>query len=144
MIQCVYIHVYQIIKNWGPGPYNSVRHANNRKYFSGLSLTRNRGEAHMFYLARKVGKIWRCFCWDKGNFIMINDFKYGETWTFWPSPLSLSLYSTFNTLNKFCHSKRLPRQLCSLKKKQFLIISSRLFFHWDIYLLLLSAWILQW
>ena len=54
-IPCVYIHVYQT-KNWGPGPYNSLRHADNRRYFSGLSLTRNRREAHMFYLVRKVGK----------------------------------------------------------------------------------------
>ena len=55
-IPCVYIHVYRITKNWGPGPYNSLRHADNRRYFSGLSLTRNRREAHMFYLAREVGK----------------------------------------------------------------------------------------
>ena len=34
----VCIHVYQIVKNRGPGPYNSLRHADNRKYFSGLSL----------------------------------------------------------------------------------------------------------
>ena len=40
-ISCVYIHVYQIIKNRGPGPYNSLRHADNGKYFSGLSLTRS-------------------------------------------------------------------------------------------------------
>ena len=25
------------MKNLGPGPYNSQRHANNRKYFSGVS-----------------------------------------------------------------------------------------------------------
>ena len=48
-------NVYQIIKNWGPGLYNSVRHADNRKYFSGPSLMRNEREAHMFYLAREVG-----------------------------------------------------------------------------------------
>ena len=61
-IPCVYIHVYQIIKNRGPAPYNSLCHADNRKYFSGLSLTRNRRETHMLYLAREVGKIWRCSC----------------------------------------------------------------------------------
>ena len=55
-IPCVYIHVYRITKNWGPGPYNSLRHADNRRYFSGLSLTGNRREAYMFYLAREVGK----------------------------------------------------------------------------------------
>ena len=26
---------------------------------------------------------------------MINQFKYGQTWNIWPSPLSLSLYITF-------------------------------------------------
>ena len=70
--------------------YDSLRHADNRKYFSGLSLTRNRRE-----LAREVGKIWRCYCWEKGNFIMITEFKCGQTWKMWPSPHSLSLYSTF-------------------------------------------------
>ena len=55
-IPCVYIHVYQITKNRGPGPYNSLCPADNRRYFSSLSLTRNRREAHMFYLAREVAK----------------------------------------------------------------------------------------
>ena len=55
-IPCVYIHVYQIRKNWGPGPYNSLRHADSRRYFSGLSLTQNRREAHIIYLAREMGK----------------------------------------------------------------------------------------
>ena len=44
------------MKNQGPGPYNSLRHADNRKYFPGLSLTQSQREAHMFYLAREVGK----------------------------------------------------------------------------------------
>ena len=94
-VQCVYIHVCQIIRNQGPGPYDSQRHADSRKYFSGLSLMQNQREAHMFYLAREVGKNWWCSCWKKGNFIMINEFKYGQTWETWPSPLILSLYSTF-------------------------------------------------
>ena len=93
---CLYIHLYQIIKNRGPGPYNSLRYADNRKYFSGCPLSQNRREAHMIYMVREVGKIWRCSCWEKGNFVMINKFKYGQTWKIWPSPLSLSLYSTFN------------------------------------------------
>ena len=38
-ILCEYIHVYQIIKTPGLGPYNSLLHADNRKYFSGFSLT---------------------------------------------------------------------------------------------------------
>ena len=91
-IPCVYTHVYR-----GPGPYNSLRHTYNRKYVSGLSLTRNWREAHMFYLAREVVKIWRCSCWEKGNFITINEFRYGKTWKIWPLPLSLSLYNTFKS-----------------------------------------------
>ena len=70
-----YIHVYQIIKNQGPCPYNSLRHADNRKYFSGLSLTQNRRDVLMFYLAREVVRICRCSCWKKGNFIMVHEFK---------------------------------------------------------------------
>ena len=61
-IPYVYIHVCHIIKNQGLDPYNSLRRADNSKYFSGLSLMRNRREVHMFYLAREVGKIWRCSC----------------------------------------------------------------------------------
>ena len=52
----MYIHVDQIIKNRRPGSYNSLRHADSRKYISGLSLTLNLREAHMFYLARERGK----------------------------------------------------------------------------------------
>ena len=55
-ILCVYIRAYRITKNRGPGPYNSLCHADNRIYFSGLSLVLNQSEAHMFYLAREVGK----------------------------------------------------------------------------------------
>ena len=55
-IPCVYIHFYQVTRNLGPGPCNSLHHADNNRYFSGLSLTRNRREADMFYLAREVGK----------------------------------------------------------------------------------------
>ena len=60
----VYFHVHQIIKNRGSGTYNrgTLRHADNRKHFSGLSLTRTQREAHMFHLAREMGKIWRCSC----------------------------------------------------------------------------------
>ena len=53
----------------------------------------NLRQAHKFYMAREVGKIWRCSCWEKANFVMINEFKYGQTWKIWPSPLSLSLYN---------------------------------------------------
>ena len=77
--QCVCIHVYQIIKNWGHGPYNSLCHANNRKYFSGLSLMGNWRETHMFYLAREVGKFGHVLAEKKVT-------KYGQTW---------KIYSTF-------------------------------------------------
>ena len=101
-IPSVYTHVYHVIKNRGPGPYNSLRHAGNRKYFLGLCLTRNRRKADMLYLAREVGKIWRSSCWEKRNFIMINEFRYGQTLKIWPSPLSLSLYSTSKELRRVC------------------------------------------
>ena len=32
---------------------------------------------------------------------MINEFKYRQTWKIWPSPLSLSLYSTFKLLKPY-------------------------------------------
>ena len=56
-IQCVYIHVDRITKNWGPGPHNSLHHADNRRYFFGLSLIRNQREEHKFYSVREVGKL---------------------------------------------------------------------------------------
>ena len=52
----VYTHVYHIIKNQGPGPYNSLYHAENIQYFSCLSLMQSQREAHMFYLVRKWEK----------------------------------------------------------------------------------------
>ena len=55
-IPCVCTPVYQITKNWGPGPYNSLHHADNRRYFSGLPLTWNLMEVYIFYLARGLGK----------------------------------------------------------------------------------------
>ena len=79
--------------------YNSQHHTNNMKYFSGLSLTWTRREVHIFYLAGEVGKIWRCSCWEKGNFITINEFKCGQVWKNLLSPLNLSLYSTFKQGN---------------------------------------------
>ena len=47
-ILCVYTHVYQIIKNRRPGPFNSLRHADNGKSFSrSLSNVKSRGSAHV-------------------------------------------------------------------------------------------------
>ena len=100
-------HVYRIAKNWGPGPSNSLHYANNGRYFSGLSLMQNRREVHMFYLAREMGKFGNVPAERKvANFIMINEFKYGQIWKVWPSPLSLWLYSTFKTfLHNFAFLK---------------------------------------
>ena len=95
-IPCVYVHVYQIIKNRGRCPFNSLCHADNREYFSGLSLSWNRREVHMFYMVRKVRKIWRCSCWEKDNFIMIKEFKYGQTWQIWPFPHHFTVPLTYD------------------------------------------------
>ena len=46
-ISYVYVHVYRIIKNWGPGLFNSVRHADNRKYFLGLSNVKLKGNGNV-------------------------------------------------------------------------------------------------
>ena len=44
----MYIHVYQIIKNRGPGPHNSLHHPDNRKKILGLSLNmKSKGSAHV-------------------------------------------------------------------------------------------------
>ena len=48
----------------------------------------------------EVEKILWSSRWDKDNFIMINEFKYGQSWKIWPSSLSLSLYSTFKKSTK--------------------------------------------
>ena len=63
-----------------------------------VSLIQNWREAHMFHFVREVGKICRCSCWEKGSFILISEFNYGQMWNIWLSPLSLSLYSTFKYL----------------------------------------------
>ena len=44
-ILCVYIY----------GPYNSLRHADNRRYFSGLSNAKSKGSTHVL-LVKEVGK----------------------------------------------------------------------------------------
>ena len=43
-------------KNQGPGSYNSLRHADNKKCFSGFSLTRKWTEVQMFLLGEGSGK----------------------------------------------------------------------------------------
>ena len=88
-IPCVYIHVYQITKDWGHGPYN-------KRYFPGLSLTRNRREVHMFYLAREVEKFGHVLAEKRVtlqwlmNSNMVKPEKFGHL------HFSLSPYSTSN------------------------------------------------
>ena len=41
----------------GAGSYNPLRHTDNIRYFSGLSLTQNRREVYMLYLAREGGNL---------------------------------------------------------------------------------------
>ena len=136
-IPWVYIHVYRITKNWGPGPYNSLRHADNGRYFSGLSLMQNGREVHMFYLARELGNFHMfllrtcgtCSCWEKGNFIMSNEFKYGQIWKIWPSLLSLSLYSTFNRKNRSMEKFMLPRKMLNIQYFAMLSIMLNICLH---------------
>ena len=78
-IRCVYIHVYQIIKSQGPLVHIVLYVTLIKKYFLRLPFTQNWREAHIFHLAREKGKIW----WEKGNFIMINEIKYGQNWIIW-------------------------------------------------------------
>ena len=59
----MYIHVYQTIKHREPGPCNSLLHADKRKYFSCLTLMRNRREAHTCFTWR--GK------WEKFGNVLV-------------------------------------------------------------------------
>ena len=53
-------------KNLGPGPYNSLCHASDKKYFFGsLSNTKLKGGAYVSF-HEEVVKIWRC---EKGNLL---------------------------------------------------------------------------
>ena len=87
---CIYIYsCLSKIKNQGPG-------------LGSLSNAKSNGSTHVL-----LGK-WRkenlyMFLLRKGNFIMINEFRYGPTWKIWPSPLSLSLCSTFNDRTLFTY-----------------------------------------
>ena len=91
----VYINVDQIIKNRGPGPYNSLRHADNRKYFSGL-YREIKGKRTCFSWREKWEKFGDVLAEKKVtlSWLMNSDVVKPEIWT---SPLSLSLYSTFKT-----------------------------------------------
>ena len=106
----VFIHVYQILKN---GRYNSLCHADNGKYFSGLSLTQNRREAHVS-LGKRGRKNLEILLLRKSNFILISEFKYDQTWRIWQSPLSLSLYST--SFDPWLLNQMLFCQNCPSKK----------------------------
>ena len=74
----MHIHLYEIIKNRGPGPYNSLRHADNGKCFSGLSVTQNPKKNARFTWRGKWEKLGVVLA-DKKVTILISDFKYGQT-----------------------------------------------------------------
>ena len=75
---------------------------------------KSKGSAHVL-LGKGSGNIWTCTYREKGNFIVINEFKYGQTWKICPPPLSLSLYSTFKDFHAlfrqtFCYAYSFPLQ----------------------------------
>ena len=57
---------------------------------------KSKGSAHVL-LGEERWKNLDMFLLRKGNLIMINEFRYGQIWKIRPSPLSLSLYSTFKS-----------------------------------------------
>ena len=72
-------------KSRGTGPHSSLRHADNIKHFSGLSLTRNQREA--LSLREGGGKnLWDTLAEIKIT-ILITEFKDGQIWKIWPSHL---------------------------------------------------------
>ena len=98
-IPCVYTHIYHIIKIEDLVRIILCAALIIENIFSNA---KSKGSTcftcwRKFSLVRVVGKTWRCSCWKKGNSIMINEFNYGQTWKIWPSPLTLSLYSTFKS-----------------------------------------------
>ena len=43
-----------------------------------LSNAKSKGSAHVLF-GEGSGKIWTFSCWEKGDFIIINEFRYGQT-----------------------------------------------------------------
>ena len=94
-----------------PGLYDTSRHTD--VYFPGLSPSRT---------------LWRLSCWEKSNFIFVYEFKYGQAWKIWPSPLRLSRYNTVELSNKWylellvCPVEVSPAELVSFLKKSFSMV----------------------
>ena len=86
--------------------------------FGSLSNAKLKGSSHVLLDEGSV-KIWSCSCWEKGNFIMINEFKCGQTWKIWPSPLSLSLYNPFKDFAIFWIKKGLQERCFSVNIADF-------------------------
>ena len=63
-------------------------------FYGSLYNAKLKGSAHVL-LGEGSGENLDMFLRTKGNFIMIKELRYGQTWKIWPSPLSVSLYSTF-------------------------------------------------
>ena len=91
---------------------------------------KSKGSAHVL-LGEGSGKIWTCSCWEKGNLIMINEFKYGQTWKIRPSPLTLSLYNPFKKLCPWC-------QFVENLHPKFQLEAGYLVVFWDLMLHLLK------
>ena len=66
-------------------------------FFGSPSNAKSKGRAYIL-LGEKWEKFGDVLSQKKGNFIMIRKLKYCQTWKIWPSPLSLSVYSTFKLL----------------------------------------------
>ena len=96
-IQCVHIYFYQITKTWGTGLYNYLRHVDNRWYTGSLSNGKLKVSTHVL-LGEESGKTWTCFCGEKSNFIMINEFNYGQIWKICSGLSLLILKDLWNTL----------------------------------------------
>ena len=105
----MYVHVYQITKNRGPGPCNSLRHADNRKYFSGLSLTRNRG------------KMCTCFTW-RGKWEKFGDvLAEGKVTLLWLMNSNMVKPEKFDHLHLVYHFT-VPLSILSISKYKWNLV----------------------
>ena len=82
-------------------------------FFGSLSNSKSKRSAHVL-LGEGSGKNLEMFWLRKVNFIIIKEFKYGQTWKIWPSPLSLSLYSTFKPFSWVKYGQSIYRMLSQM------------------------------
>ena len=77
-IPCVCIHVNRIIKIEDLVCIILYVTLIIEGIFRVLSKAKLKGSANVL-LGEGGWKIWTCSCWEKDNFITINEFKYGKT-----------------------------------------------------------------